>query len=129
GLGKVGDRHRERVARTQVRRHGDAVTGARVGSGERPTTGPAIEGHPGGGHALDVGVHLPVPQLAYVEVSVYAVVQARGAEPAQEDVAGRLHEALAYDDPLTLVLELARPVERGQHRRRGFLDLQEQRVV
>ena len=55
GLGELGDGGGERVAGAEVGGDGDAVPGAGVGPGERPAAGPAVEGHPGGGHALDVG--------------------------------------------------------------------------
>ena len=48
--------------------------------------------------------------------------------PAQEDVAGRLHEPLAVHHPLALVVVPAGPGEPGEHRFLGLLDLEEQRV-
>ena len=49
--------------------------------------------------------------------------------PAEEDVAGRLHEPLALDDTLAVVGEAALAQVRLEHRGLGFLHLQEQRVV
>ena len=49
--------------------------------------------------------------------------------PAEEDVAGRLHQPLAGDDPLAAVVVLALADELLQHRRLGFLDLEEERVL
>src|SRR4029453_8935095 len=52
-----------------------------------------------------------------------------GAEPTEENVAGGLHEVLAFDNPLSLVFERARREVRREDRRRCLLDLQEQWVV
>src|SRR5205823_6523599 len=49
--------------------------------------------------------------------------------PAQEDVAGRLHHPLPLHDPLARLAVLALAQMILQHRPRGFLHLQEQRVV
>ncbi len=49
------------------------------------------------------GEKLPVPQLADVEVVGLAVEPGLGALPAEEDVAGCLHQPLADDHPLALV--------------------------
>ena len=54
--------------------------------------------------------------------------RALGADPAEHDVARRLEEALALDDPLAVVGEPAPPGVRLEHRRLGLLDLEEQRV-
>ena len=48
--------------------------------------------------------------------------------PAEEDVAGGLHEPLPGDHPLAVVGVLARPGEVLEHGRPGLLHLQEQRV-
>ena len=45
----------------------------------------------------------PVPQLPDVEVTDLAV-ESRDALPAEEDVAGGLHQPLTSDDPLAIVL-------------------------
>ena len=50
-------------------------------------------------------------------------------QPAEQDVAGGLHEPLALDHPLAVVAELARPGVALEHRGVGLLDLQEQRVL
>ena len=62
--------------------------------------------HARGRHPGDVGGSLPVPELADVVVTVGALP--REPLPAEEDVAGRLHQPLAGDDPFTVVGELAR---------------------
>ena len=49
--------------------------------------------------------------------------------PAEQDVARRLHQPLAGDHALAVVLVLALAEVRLEHRRLRLLDLQEQRVV
>ena len=51
------------------------------------------------------------------------------AEPAEHDVAGRLHEPLSLHDPLAVVGELAPAEEPLEHRRLGLFDLQEEGIV
>ena len=51
---------------------------------------------------------LPVPELAHVEVAAAAVEADTGA-PAEEDVAGRLHQPLALDHPLAVVAKALAP--------------------
>src|SRR5215472_12538745 len=73
-------------------------------------------------HQVAYRAESPVFQLAHVELPVRGLILC----PAQEDVARRLHDALAFDHSLALVaLELLpKPLEYGFA---GFLDLQEQR--
>ena len=78
-------------------------------------------------HRLEVGRHLPVPELAHVEVALAAVERVR-VEPAEHDVTRRLEQALAFDDALAMVAVLAAAAVRLQHRGIGLLDLQEERV-
>ena len=49
--------------------------------------------------------------------------------PAQEDIAGRLHQTLTGDDALAMVRELARAEGLLQHRRLRLLHLEEQGVL
>src|SRR5262249_46640678 len=68
------------------------------------------------------GAQPPVLQLANIELAARSSV----LRPPQEYVARRLHDALALHHPLALVaLELGRQLL--EHRRAGFLQLQEQR--
>ena len=53
----------------------------------------------------------------------------RPGAPAEEDVTGGLHEALALDDPAAVVVVLAGPDERLEHGRIGLLELEEEHVV
>ena len=78
--------------------------------------------------ALDVGAALPVVELADVVVAGPAV-DPLDAEPAEKDVAGRLHQSLADHDPPAVVGVLALPDEPLQHRGLGFLRLQEQGIL
>ena len=63
-------------------------------------------------HGVDVGGALPVAQLAHVEVADLAV-DAGDSLPAEEDVAGRLHQPLAGDHSLPVVGVLALPTNRS----------------
>ena len=72
--------------------------------------------------------NIPVPQLADMEVAQLPVQPGRDPLPAQEDIAGCLHQPLARHDPLTLVAVLAGAGEGGQDRLACVLDLQEQRI-
>ena len=75
-----------------------------MGAGEGPAAQPRRRrARPDGRHRLDVGRALPVPQLAHVEVAALAV-EPVDALPAEEDVAGRLHQPLALDDALAVVV-------------------------
>ena len=80
------------------------------------------------GHRVDVGRALPVAQLAQVEVAGLSV-ESGDALPAEEDVAGCLHQPLAGHHPLPVVGVLALADEALQDRRLGLLRLQEQRVL
>ena len=87
-----------------------------------------VHPQPSFGHGLDERGCLAVPQLADVEVTGDAV-GARGADPAQHDVAGRLHQPLPLHDPLAVVGEPAPAEEPLEHRRLGLFDLQEEGIV
>jgi hypothetical protein len=56
-------------------------------------------------HPFDVGGTLPVAELPDVVVTLIA--HPAESLPAEEDVAGRLHQPLPDHDPLTVVGELA----------------------
>src|ERR1700683_974314 len=95
---------------------------------QRPAADLPVVGQAAWRHGLGVEAELPVSQLPDVEVPGHTVRGRIDPEPAEEDVAGCLHQALAFDDSLTLVVELARSGELAQYRRTGLLDLQEQRI-
>ena len=56
-------------------------------------------------------------------------VEVLGAQPAEHDVGGGLGQALALDDALAVVVELACAEERLQDRCLSLLELEEQRVL
>ena len=128
-VGEGDDRPIEMRPAPEVGRDRDGVTAACVCACERPTAQPTVGRHALGGHLLDFGRALPVAQLAHVEVSRHVLVARLGVQPAEEDVAAGLHQALPGDDPLAMVGELAWRHELLEHRRLRFLQLQEQRFV
>src|SRR4029077_6182553 len=71
---------------------------------------------------------LGVPELTAVEVARYSVEPGR-SDPAEHDVARRLHQALTLDHALAVVGVAALAQVRLEHRRLGLLRLQEQRVI
>src|SRR5690606_25796873 len=123
--GELHDRPVERVFSAQVGGDGDWVAGARVRPSKRPSAYPSVEREPGRHHPVHVRRHLHVAKLAPVEAAV--AVLALG--PAQEDVAGRLHQPLTLHHPGAVVAVPAPPQVRLQDRGRGLLDLEEERVV
>src|SRR6516164_8636656 len=124
-LREVGDRLLERVAQAQVLGHGDRVPGPGVRTRQRPTAHPGVEREPERHHPLDQRGALHVAELPPVEVALH--VQAD--RPAEVDIAGSLHDPLSLHHPLA-VLPVPAPAHVGlQHRRRGLLDLKEQRVL
>ena len=74
---------------------------------------------------IDVGGHLHVAQVAPVVVDTGSLV----VGPAQEHVAGGLHEPLTLDGAPGVVVVGGAPEVRLEHRLLRFLDLQDERVV
>src|SRR4051794_4791885 len=100
-----------------------------MGARERPPAQPPVGAQAAGVHVLHDRRGLAVPQLADVEVALIPV-QARDALPAEEDVAGGLHEALPLDDAVAVVAEAALDAERAlEHGRAGLLGLEDERVA
>src|SRR5438045_1983765 len=64
--GKARDREIERVARSKIRRDGDAIARARVGTREGPRARLAVQTQPIRIQALDLDAALPVTQLSEV---------------------------------------------------------------
>src|SRR5689334_15771363 len=87
----------ELVRAAEVGGDREAVAGAGVGPGQGPRAQLAVVRQLLRPHPLDRRGVLPVPQLAYVVVGIAAGIS--GALPAEEDVAGRLHQPLARDHP------------------------------
>ena len=97
-----------------------------------PRQGPAaharVDLHRPGSHRFDVARPLLIPQLAHVEVAAAAVGADIGA-PAEEDVAGGLHQPLSLDHPPAVVAKAATSGVRLEHRGLCFLGLEEQWVA
>src|SRR5438067_847502 len=127
-LGELSDRLVEGRTLAEVGGDGDAVTRASVRPGQRPSTYLRVDLQRRRAHHVDVGGGLGVPELSDVEVPGLTV-DPFGPHPAEEDVAGGLHQSLALHDPSTVVVELALPDERLEHGRFGLLGLEEQRVL
>ena len=104
----------EGVALAEVLGDRDPVARARVGAGERPAGGLRVEDETPRHDRVEVDGRFPVPELAAVEVARVAV-EAGDPVPPEEDVAGRLHEPLALDDPPPVVLVPAVPEIGLQH--------------
>jgi len=119
----------ETFARTQVARDHRGPAGPGVRPGQRPAAQPGVVGQLGRVHGRDVHRALHVAQLPDVVLLRHRAIHPQAAGPAEERVGRGLHQPLAVHHPLTLVLELARPGERGQHRFLRLLELQEQRLV
>ncbi len=127
GLGELGQRLLEGGIVPEVRRHGKAVTRTCMGPGQRERTQLPVGLQSLWDHGLGVDRPLPVLQLAQVVVTADAV-GALGALPPEEDVAARLHHALAGDHPRAMVAVHALLGEALQDRRLRLLGLQEQDV-
>lgn len=61
--------------------------------GQGPAAGPPVSRQTSWGKKLDFRRALAVPELADVEIS-FALIDADGGRPAEEDVARRLHQTL-----------------------------------
>src|SRR6266852_925490 len=77
---------------------------------------------------LDVDRGLPVPELADVEVVRAAVELFLRVNPAEEDVARGLHQALTHHDSLPVCRERTSPEQWFEHRWLRLLDLEKERV-
>src|SRR5262249_51445060 len=107
----------------------DPVTGAGVCAGERPAARFAVGDGAAGSCSFDRERSLPVLELAHVVVALLAIEAGGRVVPAEEDVAGGLHQPLAGDDTLAAIAVFAFAGELLEHRALGFLDLQEQRIL
>src|SRR4051794_19777991 len=128
-LGELAHRALEGVALAEIRGDRHPVTRPRMGTCQGPTAELRVLEHSLRGHRLDLRRALPVPELPDVVVVRLAVDALLDREPAEKDVARRLHQPLPLDDPPALLLERALPREALEHRRLGLLDLQEERVL
>src|SRR5262249_50749067 len=105
----------------------EPVAGASMHSRQRPPASPAICMQTRRTARGQVGGCLPIPQLAYVEVAL-AALEVFASLPAEEDVACGLRDPLAADDPLAVLLELARAEVGLQNRSLRLLRLQHERI-
>ena len=98
GDGEVGDGLVEYVALAQVAADLGRLAGASVGTGQDMAAESAIVAHDGRREDLDYRLDLHVLELADIELPAHGPFG-----PAEEEVARRLHEALADHDPLAVV--------------------------
>src|SRR5436190_17237307 len=96
---------------------------------ERPAAHLAVDRHPVREHLLDLGRRLPIAQLTAVVIPLTTALLLVDTQPAEEDVARRLHPPLPDDDTLAVVFEFARPRVFLEHRRLRFLDLEEEQIL
>ena len=96
-LGEVSNGALEAIASPQVATDLGRITRARMGTGEGPTTQPAIVDETLGVQTRDIHGQLHVSQLAHIKADGVRF------RPPKEEITGGLHDALPADDPLTMV--------------------------
>src|SRR6188472_3294582 len=101
---------------------------------QRPAAQRGVDLHALDVESLDLCGALAVPELPNVELTfVYAAKplahQPRARQPAEEDVACRLHELLSFDDPPALVTEALVTGIGFEHRRPCLFHLEEEWVL
>ena len=101
-LGEVGDRVVEAVALAEVRGDRDAIAGAGMGAGQRGG-GRASNATPSG--TIYSTSNDPFPSRGSAQVEVSLRRPGHASFPAEEDVAGRLHQPLPDDDALPWFLK------------------------
>src|ERR1700722_821654 len=102
--GELGDRLLERRRAAEVGGDLDPVAPARVRAGRGPPAVLRVQPQAAGNHRVDGEGELPVAKLPDVEVPGLAVLRLGFcADPAEEDIAGGLGEALAGHHPPSLV--------------------------
>src|ERR671920_1214796 len=111
GLPEVGDSVIEPLALAEIGSDLHAVTGAGVGPGQRPAADPGVQGQLTGRKVLYLRRAFHVPQLTHVEI-----VTDSATKPAEEDVARCLHQLLAGNDAMSLILVDALREVGFQHR-------------
>src|SRR5438270_4064663 len=95
-LGEGSNGALEAIASPQVATDLGRITRARMGSGESPTTQPAIVDETLGIQTRDIHGQLHVSQLANIQVDGVRF------RPSKKEITGGLHDALSTDDPLTM---------------------------
>jgi hypothetical protein len=106
-------------------KHG-RVSGSGVSFAESPSAKRSVPVQIWRVHSFDGGFDLGVAQLAHIEMPWRI---SRETHPAEENVAGSLHNALANHNALTMVCELARAGVRFDEGLSGLLELQEEWIV
>src|SRR5580693_1294377 len=127
GRRELGDRVVERHRVAQVAGDRDLVAGPGVRPGQGVPAHLAVQPQAARNHHPDIERELPVPELPDIEVALLPI-QPGHVLPAEEDVTGRLHQALPVDHALALVAVLAGPGVGTEHRVLRLLDLQEERI-
>ena len=122
GHREARDRLVQRVAPAHVPAEHGGGAGSGVGECEGPSTPPGVDRHLRRAEGLHQDAELHVPQLAEEEVAL------RPPAPAEEHVAGGLHEPVAVHDALAVVRKGAGSSVRLQDRGTRLLDLEEQGV-
>src|SRR5262249_56234106 len=122
-------RHRgvELLTAPEIGRNRYSVAGARVRAGERRTAELRVEPHRVLSHSPDLGRALAVPELPDVEVSTAPIDPLVRGQPAEQNIAGSLHQSLSFDDSPALVLVPAATRERSEDRGTSLLDLEKER--
>src|SRR4051794_39066730 len=128
-MGEVAHGLVESLTAAEIRGDRDPVPRPGVAARERLAAQRRVELQSLAVHALDLGRSLAVPELAHVEVPRLPVHDPAAADPAEQDVAGRLHQALPLHDPAALVAVAHPTREWRDHGGPGLLDLEEERVV
>src|SRR5436190_3929983 len=128
GLGEAGHRGVEHVAGSQVGGDCDPIARPRMCPGQRPAAHLPVARHLDRTHDVDIRRRLPVPELTDVQIALLAI-DSGGSNPAEEDVACRLHQPLALDDALTVVRKAALTRVGLEHGRLGLLGLEKERVL
>src|SRR5271157_5182912 len=113
----------ETLARSQVPGNHDCTASLRMSTRQRP----AAQGGVRYQRARPKRFHFR-GDLHVAELTNVVIVPLRAA-PAEEDVAGCLHQALAFHHPIPLVCVATLAPRRLQYRPARFLDLQEERIV
>src|SRR6266571_3701224 len=122
-LGEGSNGALEAIASPQVATDLGRITGARMGTGEGPTTQPAIVDETLGVQTRAIHGQLHVSQLANIQVDGIRF------RPPKEEITGGLHDALPADDPLTMAGIGTGAEVTFEDRSLGLLDLEEERVA
>ena len=123
-LGKAGDGFIEARTGAQICRNLNAVAGSRVGAGQRLAAHTRVDIQSRGRDRFDGHRSLEILELPPVKIPALDA-----PDPAEEDVRSGLHAPLSDHHPLAVVWIDALARIRFEHRRFGFLDLEEQWIL